>query len=96
MNQEYKLSGESGSIWIVGIALGSCHNLSTADVDLMTLKQNDKGEIEEKDEDFSPVVVLSKNQYQKFLDKKAEPVPTVTSDTEVEEADLGMKEDKQE
>ena len=51
-----------------------CNNLSTADIDLMTLKQNDKGEIEEDHEDFSPVIILSKHQYQKFLDKKEEPV----------------------
>ncbi|MEL7146987.1 MAG: hypothetical protein AAFO69_11500, partial [Bacteroidota bacterium] len=50
-----------------------CDNLSTADIDKMTLKQNDKGEIEEDHEDFSPVIVLSKNQYQQFLAKKKEP-----------------------
>ena len=45
-----------------------CQNLSTADIDLITLT-HEEGKIVEVSKDFSPVIVLSRNQYQKFLDK---------------------------
>lgn len=49
-----------------------CHATSTLDIDLIKYKQNDEGEIEEDEEDFSPVFVLTEDLYQKFLQRKAE------------------------
>ncbi|MDB9836464.1 hypothetical protein OAC51_06120 [Flavobacteriaceae bacterium] len=48
----------------------SCNNLSTVDLDLITLEENDKGEIQENEEDFSPVFLITNEQYKKFIDKK--------------------------
>lgn len=50
----------------------NCKNFSTIDVDLIKLERNDKGEIEENDEDYSPVLLLSNQQYKDFLYKKNE------------------------
>lgn len=47
-----------------------CQNTNTIDIDLMTYQTNDKGEIEEKNEDFSSVYVLSTNQFNLFVNKK--------------------------
>jgi len=48
----------------------SCNNLSIVDIDLITLEENDKGEIQENEEDFSPVFLITNEQYKKFTDKK--------------------------
>lgn len=47
-----------------------CHNTSTIDIDFMSYETNDKGEIKEKNEDFSKVYILNLNQIKQFLDKK--------------------------
>lgn len=47
-----------------------CQNTSTIDIDLMTYETNDKGEVKEKNEDFSSVYVLSTNQFKLFVNKK--------------------------
>jgi hypothetical protein len=49
-----------------------CNNLSTVDIDLIKLEENDKGEIEEKNEDFSPVILITNDLYKKFTLKKTE------------------------
>jgi len=51
-----------------------CDNLSTVDVDLIRLEKNDKGEVQEKDEDYSPVILITNDLYQQFLLKKKEPL----------------------
>ncbi len=47
-----------------------CFNTSTIDIDFMSYETNDKGEIIEKNEDFSEVYILNLNQIKQFLDKK--------------------------
>lgn len=47
-----------------------CHNTSTIDIDFMSYETNDKGETEEKNEDFSEVYILNLNQIKQFIDKK--------------------------
>jgi len=47
-----------------------CDNLSTIDLDLIKRKKNDKGEIEEEDEDLSPVLLLKNDLYKKFIQIK--------------------------
>lgn len=47
-----------------------CHNTSTIDVDFMSYETNDKGEIKEKNEDFSEVYILNLNQIKQFIVKK--------------------------
>jgi len=47
-----------------------CQSTNTIDVDLMSYETNDKGEVEEKNEDFSNVFVLSTNQFNLFVNKK--------------------------
>ncbi|GEM_PF-2979151 len=47
-----------------------CNNLSTIDIDMIRLEKNDKGGIEEKDDDFSPVIIISKDQYKKITEMK--------------------------
>ena len=49
-----------------------CDNLSTVDIDLIKLEQNDKGELEENEEDFSPVILITNELYKKFILKKSE------------------------
>jgi hypothetical protein len=49
-----------------------CRNTNTIDVDLMTYETNDKGEVKEKNEDFSSVYVLSTSQFNLFVAKKNE------------------------
>ena len=44
-----------------------CQNLSTIDVDLIKLETNKKGEVEEEKEDYSPVFILSKQDYQNII-----------------------------
>ena len=48
-----------------------CLNTSTIDIDFITYETNDKGEITEKNEDFSEVYILNLNQVKKFIDKKS-------------------------
>jgi hypothetical protein len=50
-----------------------CQNTNTIDIDFITYKTNDKGEVEEKNEDFSSVYILSTNQLNLFVNKKNEP-----------------------
>ena len=50
-----------------------CQNTSTIDVDFMTYESNDKGEVKEKEEDFSSVYILSTNQINLFVNKKNKP-----------------------
>jgi hypothetical protein len=38
---------------------------------MIRLEKNDKGEIEEKDEDFSPVIMISNDQYKKITEMEA-------------------------
>lgn len=47
-----------------------CQSTNTIDVDLMSCETNDKGEVEEKNEDFSNVFVLSTNQFNLLVNKK--------------------------
>lgn len=47
-----------------------CHNTSTIDIDFMSYETSDKGEIKEKNEDFSKVYILNLNQIKQFIDKK--------------------------
>ena len=47
-----------------------CHNTSTIDIDFMSYETSDKGEIKEKNEDFSEVYILNLNQIKQFIDKK--------------------------
>lgn len=47
-----------------------CKNTSTIDVDFMYYETNEKGEIGEKNEDFSGVYILNLNQIKQFMDKK--------------------------
>jgi len=49
-----------------------CQNTNTIDIDLITYKTNDKGEVNEKNEDFSSVYILSANQFNLFLNKKTQ------------------------
>ena len=56
-----------------------CENLSTVDIDLIKLEKNDKGKIEEKKEDFSPVILLTNDLYKKLILKKTEPTGNISS-----------------
>ena len=47
-----------------------CRNMNTIDIDLMTYE---KGEVKEKNADFSSVYVLSTSQFNLFFTKKNEP-----------------------
>ena len=47
-----------------------CNNTTTIDIDYMSYETNDKGETEEKNEDFSEVYILNLNQIKQFIDKK--------------------------
>lgn len=60
-----------------------CSNFSTIDIDLIALKEDDKGEISEDSTDFSPVFVLKKATFNAFLEKKKNG-PTVTETVEDE------------
>jgi len=46
-----------------------CTGTITLDFDLITLKRNDKGEIEEESEDISPVFIITEEQYERFQKK---------------------------
>ncbi len=46
-----------------------CQNTSTVDVNLISYEANDKGEIKEKSEDFSPVITLNSSQFFEFINK---------------------------
>jgi len=48
----------------------TCQNTATIDVDLISYKTNDKGEVSEKAADFSNVYILNKSQYNRFMNKK--------------------------
>lgn len=47
-----------------------CQNTNTIDIDFITYETNDKGEVKEKNEDFSSVYILSTNQFNLFVNKK--------------------------
>lgn len=48
----------------------NCLNTNTIDIDLITYEKNNKGEVKEKNEDFSKVYMLSPNQINSFINKK--------------------------
>jgi len=48
----------------------NCLNTATIDVDLITYETDEKGKVNEKNEDFSNVYILSANQFNLFLNKK--------------------------
>lgn len=47
-----------------------CQNTSTIDIDFISYETSNKGEIKEKNEDFSKVYILNLNQIKHFIDKK--------------------------
>lgn len=63
-NQEYKLSGNTGNIFIIGPLIGTI--VSTIHVDLVKIKRNDKGEKKIHDESYSPVFILNKQEFSYF------------------------------
>ena len=48
----------------------NCDDFSTIDVDLIKLERDKKGKLEEKSDDLSPVILLSKEDYLRFQVKK--------------------------
>lgn len=48
-----------------------CQNSSAIDLDLISYETNDKGEVKEKNEDFSKLYILNASQFKQFIDKKA-------------------------